>query len=173
MNGGGRLRFFLLALALALLAAATAPSPPKPAVGKHGMVVADQHLGAGVGRDVLAAGGNAIDAAVAVGWALAVVQPCCGNVGGGGFMLIRSKDGREVFLDFRERAPLRATPGMYLDEKGEVIPGRSLRGWLAVAVPGTVLGLERARIRYGTMSREALLAPAIRLAEEGFVLQPG
>jgi gamma-glutamyltranspeptidase / glutathione hydrolase len=137
------------------------------------MVVTTQRLASEVGLDILKQGGNALDAAVAVGWALAVVDPCCGNIGGGGFMLIRRNTGEEVFLNFRERAPLKATPGMYLDASGNVIPGKSIRGFAAVGVPGTVAGLERARERYGTMDRERLLAPAIRLAEEGFVLGPG
>ena len=137
------------------------------------MVVTTQQIASEVGLGILKQGGNAIDAAVAVGYALAVVDPCCGNIGGGGFMLIRRKTGEEVFLNFRERAPLKATRDMYLDAKGDVVPGKSLRGFTAVAVPGTVAGLERAREQYGTMSRERLLAPAIRLAEEGFVLGAG
>lgn len=130
------------------------------------MVVSAQHLASEVGRDVLERGGNAIDAAIAVGYALAVVQPCCGNIGGGGFMLIRMHDGRERFIDFREEAPLRATRDMYLDARGNPVPQRSRKGWLAIAVPGTVLGLETARREYGTMSRAALLAPAIALARQ-------
>jgi gamma-glutamyltranspeptidase/glutathione hydrolase len=137
------------------------------------MVVTTQHLASEVGLEVLKQGGNAVDAAVAVGYALAVVDPCCGNIGGGGFMLIRRHTGEEAFLNFRERAPLEATPRMYLDAEGNVIPGKSLRGFTAVGVPGTVAGLERARERYGTLGRERLLAPAIRLAEDGFVLEPG
>ncbi len=136
------------------------------------MVVTTEHLASEVGLEILKEGGDAVDAAVAVGYALAVVDPCCGNIGGGGFMLIRRKTGEEVFLNFRERAPLKATPNMYLDAKGNVIPRRSLLGFTAVGVPGTVAGLERARERYGTMDREHLIAPAIRLAEEGFVLGP-
>lgn len=128
------------------------------------MVVTEQRLASAVGLDVLRRGGNAIDAAVAVGYALEVVDPCCGNIGGGGFMLIRTRDGRERFIDFRETAPLRATRDMYLDARRNVEPSKSRRGWLAVGVPGTVLGLETARREYGTMSRAALIAPAIRLA---------
>ncbi|MGA8839347.1 MAG: gamma-glutamyltransferase, partial [Candidatus Aquilonibacter sp.] len=106
-------------------------------------------------------------------YALAVVDPCCGNIGGGGFMLIRLHDGRQRFIDFREKAPLRASRGMYLDAQGNVVPNRSRKGWLAIGVPGTVMGLERARAEYGTMSRAALLAPAIHLARDGYVLVPG
>ncbi|HEY9084598.1 MAG TPA: gamma-glutamyltransferase family protein [Candidatus Tyrphobacter sp.] len=143
-----------------------------PVVEPHAMVVTEQHLASEVGREILERGGNAVDAAVAVGYALAVVDPCCGNIGGGGFMLVRLRDGRERFIDFREEAPLRATRDMYLDAHGNVEPMRSRNGWLAVGVPGTVLGLETARREYGTMSRAALMAPAIRLAR-GFRLERG
>jgi len=145
----------------------------RPIVARHAMVVTEQHLASEVGREVLERGGNAVDAAVAVGYALAVVDPCCGNIGGGGFMLVRMHDGRERFIDFREEAPLRATRDMYLDARGNVEPMKSRKGWLAVGVPGTVLGLETARREYGTMSRAALMAPAIRLARDGFRLEPG
>lgn len=137
------------------------------------MVVTEQHIASQVGLDVLRRGGNAVDAAVAVGYALAVVDPCCGNLGGGGFMLVRMHDGRERFIDFREVAPLRATRDMYLDAHGNAVPERSRKGWLAVGVPGTVLGMETARREFGTMSRAALMAPAIRLARDGFVLDAG
>jgi gamma-glutamyltranspeptidase/glutathione hydrolase len=137
------------------------------------MVVTTQRLASEVGLQVLKDGGNAVDAAVAVGYALAVVEPCCGNIGGGGFLLLRRKGGEETFVNFRERAPLASRKDMYLDAHGNVIPGKSLRGFSAVAVPGTVAGLEHTREKYGTMTRERLMAPAIRLAEEGFVLGPG
>lgn len=146
---------------------------PQAATGRTAMVVTDQHIAAEVGRDVLAAGGNAIDAAVAMGYALAVVEPCCGNLGGSGFMLIHLADGRDRFINFRERAPLKATPGMYLDGSGNVVAGRSTRGYLAVAVPGTVAGLEKARESYGTRARAALIAPAIALSAQGYVLVDG
>jgi gamma-glutamyltranspeptidase/glutathione hydrolase len=137
------------------------------------MVVSAQHLASDVGADVLRAGGNAIDAAVAVGYALAVTHPCCGNLGGGGFMVIHLADGRETFLNFREKAPLAATANMYLDSKGEPLTARSVDGYLAVGVPGTVMGLETARERYGTLPRARLIAPAIALAQDGFVLTRG
>jgi gamma-glutamyltranspeptidase/glutathione hydrolase len=121
----------------------------------------------------LKAGGNAVDAAVAVGYALAVVYPAAGNLGGGGFMTIQLADGRKTFLDFREKAPLAATANMYLDKEGKVIKGASTDGMLAVGVPGTVSGMELARAKYGTMQRPALLAPAIRYAQLGFVLNQG
>src|SRR5579875_3315543 len=150
----------------ALLSAALAPISasavsPAPAEGKRGMVVTTQRLASEVGIKILEAGGNAVDAAVAVGYALAVVDPCCGNIGGGGFMTIRLADGRAVFVNFREKAPLKASRDMYLDAKGEVVPGRSTRGYLAIGVPGTVLGLDTALKKYGTMSRDAVMAPSI------------
>jgi gamma-glutamyltranspeptidase/glutathione hydrolase len=137
------------------------------------MVVTAQHIATDVGLRVLQRGGNAVDAAVAIGYALAVVDPCCGNIGGGGFMIVRMHDGRERFIDFREVAPLRATRDMYLDAHGNVEPSKSRDGWLAVGVPGTVAGLETARREFGTMTRAALMAPAIALARGGFVLGPG
>ncbi|VTU23623.1 gamma-glutamyltransferase [Variovorax sp. PBL-E5] len=137
------------------------------------MVVTAQHLATHAGVDVLQRGGNAIDAAVAVGYALAVVYPAAGNLGGGGFMTIQLADGRKTFLDFREKAPLAATANMYLDKDGNVISGLSTKGHLAVGVPGSVSGMEYAREKYGTMKRSALLAPAIRLAERGFTLDQG
>ncbi|MDQ2802489.1 MAG: gamma-glutamyltransferase, partial [Pseudomonadota bacterium] len=143
------------------------------ATSSGGMVVTDQHIGSEVGRGVLDAGGNAIDAAVAIGYALAVVDPCCGNLGGGGFMTIHLANGKDTFINFRERAPLRATTNLYLDQSGNVIPGLSLNGYLAVGVPGTVAGLEKAREAYGTLSRQVLMAPAIALADVGFTLDEG
>ncbi len=144
-----------------------------PVGGEHGMVVTAQRLATKIGVDVLKRGGNAIDAAVAVGYALAVVYPAAGNLGGGGYMTLQLADGRKTFFDFREAAPLTATRDMYLDANGEVIPKRSTLGHLAVAVPGTVAGLELARKRYGTRPRGELIAPAIALAERGFTLDDG
>ncbi len=144
-----------------------------PVAAENGMVVTAQHLATRIGVDVLKKGGNAIDAAVAVGYALAVVYPAAGNIGGGGFMTIQLANGRKTFLDFRETAPLAATADMYLDKDGKVIPGLSTQGHLAVGVPGTVSGLELALKEYGTMTRAALIAPAIAYAEDGFVLDEG
>jgi gamma-glutamyltranspeptidase/glutathione hydrolase len=169
-NGLGRaLATFAATLALAAAQAASVA----PVAAENGMVVTAQHLGTRVGVDVLKDGGNAIDAAVAVGYALAVVYPAAGNLGGGGFMTIQLADGRKTFLDFREKAPLAASVNMYLDQSGNVVKGLSSDGHLAVAVPGSVHGLETALARYGTMKRAALLAPAIRYAQEGFVLDQG
>ncbi|MHA6879026.1 gamma-glutamyltransferase [Ralstonia pseudosolanacearum] len=144
-----------------------------PVAAENGMVVAAQHLATRVGVDVLKRGGNAVDAAVAVGYTLAVVYPAAGNLGGGGFMTIQLADGRKTFLDFREVAPKGATANMYLDKDGNVIKGLSTKGHLAVGVPGTVSGMEYAREKYGTRSRAELIAPAIRMADKGFALDQG
>lgn len=162
-----------LALAFTLSMAQARAFTRQPVAAENGMVVSSQHLASQVGVDILKAGGNAVDAAVAVGYALAVVNPCCGNLGGGGFATIRLADGRAIFFNFRERAPLAATPNMYLDAKGELIENASLVGYLAVAIPGSVLGLDTMLAKYGTMSRAAVMAPAIKLAEEGFTLTGG
>jgi len=154
-----------------LLTAWTAALGAGPTRYTRGMVVSEQSLASEVGLDALRHGGNAVDAAVAVGYALAVTDPCCGNLGGGGFMLIHiAKTGEDHFIDFRERAPLRATRDMYLDAQGKVVPGRSTRGYLAVGVPGTVAGLEYARATYGTMAAADLIQPAYDLANDGFTL---
>lgn len=150
---------------------ATISTPPTAKYKTTGMVVSEQHEATQTGIAILNQGGNAIDAAVAVGYALAVTYPCCGNLGGGGFMLIRFANGRTRFLDFREMAPGAATPNMYLDAKGQVIPRLSTQGYLAVGVPGTVKGLDYALKTYGTRSRQQVMAPAITLAERGFTLQ--
>ena len=145
----------------------------RPVTARHAMVVTAQHYASEVGLRILRQGGNAVDAAVAIGYALAVVEPCCGNLGGGGFMVIHLAGGRNLFLDFREKAPLAATPAMFQDAEGNVVPGRSTSTYLAVGVPGTVLGLNSALRRYGTMSLRQVMAPAIALAEHGYVLQQG
>lgn len=163
----------LLAAALTLGQLNSQAGTLPPVAAEHGMVVTAQHLATHVGVDVLKNGGNAVDAAVAVGYALAVVYPAAGNLGGGGFMTIQLADGRKTFLDFREKAPLAATANMYLDKDGNVIKGASTDGMLAVGVPGTVSGMEMARAKYGTMPRPALLAPAIRYAQQGYLLEQG
>jgi gamma-glutamyltranspeptidase/glutathione hydrolase len=162
-----------LALALLLLAPSAWAYDPAPVQARNFMVVSAQALASQAGVAMLEQGGNAVDAAVAVGYALAVVYPAAGNLGGGGFMLLRLADGRSTFLDFREKAPLAANPTMFLDEQGNVVKGRSTDTWLAVGVPGSAAGLEAARARYGTLPRAAVLAPAIKLARDGFVLTPG
>ncbi|MBS9424273.1 gamma-glutamyltransferase [Photorhabdus caribbeanensis] len=143
----------------------------QPAVeAKNGMVVSAQHLASQVGVDILKMGGNAVDAAVAVGYAQAVVNPCCGNIGGGGFMTIHLADGTNTFINFRETAPSAASADMYLDKEGNVIKEASLYGYRAAGVPGTVMGLDNALKKYGKLSRKQVMAPAIKLAREGFIL---
>jgi gamma-glutamyltranspeptidase/glutathione hydrolase len=163
----------LIATSLALSCLSTYAASVAPVAAENGMVVTAQHLASHVGVDVLKNGGNAVDAAVAVGYALAVVYPAAGNLGGGGFMTIQLADGRKTFLDFREKAPLAAKADMYLDKQGNVVPDLSTRGHLAVGVPGTVSGMELALQKYGTKPRKDVIAPAIKLAEDGFVLEQG
>ena len=163
----------LLACALAVACLTSQAASQAPVAAENGMVVSAQHLATRVGVDVLKDGGNAVDAAVAVGYALAVVYPAAGNLGGGGFMTIQLADGRKTFLDFREKAPLAASANMYLDKDGNVIKGASTNGHLAVGVPGTVSGMELALAKYGTMKRATLIAPAIKYANDGFVLDQG
>lgn len=158
---------------LLVIAGPVQAASPAPVTAENGMVVTAQRLASEAGVEVLKNGGNAVDAAVAVGYVLAVVYPSAGNIGGGGFMTIRLKDGRTTFLDFRERAPLAATKTMYLGADGNVVPGLSTDTHLAVGVPGTVMGLETAREKYGTKSREELMATAIGLARDGFALEAG
>jgi gamma-glutamyltranspeptidase/glutathione hydrolase len=140
---------------------------------EHGMVVSAHRLATRVGVDVLAHGGNAVDAAVAVGYALAVTFPEAGNLGGGGFMLVRFKDGRTTFINFRETAPGAATATMYQDAQGNIVPNLSTYGYLSAGIPGTPAGLELALTKYGTKPRAELMAPAIKLARQGFVLDQG
>ena len=139
----------------------------EPERARHAMVVSGDAFATDAGVMVLRNGGNAVDAAVAVGFTLAVTYPYAGNLGGGGFMLIRFADGRSTFIDFRERAPERATRDMYLDSKGN--PTRdSVEGWRASGVPGTVRGFELAQNKYGRAKWDSLVAPAIELASKGF-----
>jgi gamma-glutamyltranspeptidase/glutathione hydrolase len=159
-------------VASALVTGAQAASPPATE-GRAGMVVSSQHLAAEAGRDILRQGGNAVDAAVAVAYAEAVTNPCCGNIGGGGFLILRLADGREAFINFRETAPRAATRDMYLGADGQVVARASLDGWKAAGVPGSVAGLDLALARYGSLPRAVVMAPAIRLAREGFVLTHG
>ena len=153
----------LVPLASALLGA------HEPVRARHGMVVADEPLAADVGVAVLKSGGNAVDAAVAVGFALAVTHPYAGNLGGGGFMLVRFADGRSTFVDFRERAPGRASRDVYLDAQGNPTQD-SVDGWRSVGIPGSVRGFELAQSKYGSQKWEALMAPAIELASKGYAL---
>jgi gamma-glutamyltranspeptidase / glutathione hydrolase len=143
---------------------------PKGVYGDTAMVVSAHGLASDIGRDVLAAGGNAFDAAVAVNFALAVVYQQAGNIGGGGFMVYRLADGQTGALDFREKAPLAADKNMYLDAEGEVIKGLSLAGHLAVGVPGSVAGMVALHEKFGTLPWDVLVRPSIYLADEGFEL---
>ncbi len=155
---------------------ATAPAhaaAPAALESADGMVVTAQHLASEAGAAILRQGGNAVDAAVAVGYALAVTHPCCGNLGGGGFMTIHLSSGKNTFINFREKAPLAARADMFLDSHGSPIGDKSVNGFLAAGVPGTVLGLETARREYGTLPRSTLMAAAIRLAQDGFILTRG
>ncbi|MEX0446417.1 gamma-glutamyltransferase [Xenorhabdus sp. SGI246] len=161
-------------IAVSLFVSSTLYAATELAVeAKQGMVVSAQHLASQVGIDILKMGGNAIDAAVAVGYAEAVVNPCCGNIGGGGFMTIHLADGTDTFINFRETAPAAANADMYLDKEGNVIKGASLYGYKAIGVPGTVMGLDTALQKYGTLTREQVMAPAIKLAREGYILSRG
>ncbi|HXS13507.1 MAG TPA: gamma-glutamyltransferase [Acidobacteriaceae bacterium] len=152
------------------------PIPPAPPVRtRHAMVVTIQHNATDAGVEILHAGGNAVDAAVAVAFTLAVTFPAAGNLGGGGFMLIRPSSarlahGQPHFLDFREKAPAAASANMYLDAQGNVIPGMSTKGPKSSGVPGTVAGLVYAERHYGRLGLRRVMAPAIRLAQDGFVL---
>ena len=134
----------------------------------HGMVATDEELGSRAGVEILKRGGNAVDAAVGVAFALAVVEPAAGNIGGGGFMLVRLADGRTKFFDYREVAPGKATRNMYIGADGKLDPEASVLGYRSVAVPGTVAGLELALKTYGTIKLADVMTPAIRLAEQGF-----
>lgn len=155
----------------ALLVSGSLYAASNPAVeAKNGMVVTSQYLASQVGVDILKKGGNAIDAAVAVGYAEAVVNPCCGNIGGGGFMTVHLANGKDTFINFREMAPAAASANMYLDAQGNIKKGASLYGYLAVGVPGTVMGLDHALRAYGKLTRAQVMAPAIKLARDGFVL---
>ena len=142
----------------------------EPTSGRRGMVVSTDSLASAAGLEILKAGGNAVDAAIAVQFALAVVHPVAGNIGGGGFMVARLADDTRIALDFREEAPGAASKDMYLDDAGDVTDA-SWVGHLAAGVPGSVAGMEAAHERYGTLPWDRLLAPAIRLARDGFVVE--
>jgi len=157
-------KFLLLACCFVLAAPLQARQPVR---AKHGMVVAMEAIAADVGVSVLQKGGNAVDAAVAVGFALAVTHPYAGNIGGGGYMLIRLADGRATFIDFRERAPEKSSRDMYLDAKGELTRD-SIEGWRSSGVPGTVRGFELALSKYGKRKWAENMAPAVELASKGF-----
>jgi gamma-glutamyltranspeptidase / glutathione hydrolase len=146
---------------------------PVAVESSRGIVVTTQHLASEAGAEMFRIGGNAVDAAVATAYAEAVVNPCCGNIGGGGFIVLHLVGSGDHFINFRETAPAAATANMYLDGAGNVVKRASLFGYKAVAVPGTVMGLETALREYGKLPRSKVIEPAIRLAREGFVLTRG
>jgi gamma-glutamyltranspeptidase/glutathione hydrolase len=158
----------------ALIAANAAAAPMRPTHAQHAIVTSVHELASRAGVEMLQGGGNAVDAAVATGFALAVVHPQAGNLGGGGFMLLRKADGKVHFIDFREKAPAVADENMFLDAQGNVIPkssaGSSVVGYKAIGVPGTVAGFIYAEKQYGKLSIEKVMAPAIKLARDGFAL---
>jgi gamma-glutamyltranspeptidase / glutathione hydrolase len=161
-----------LAALLALLCLADSVWARQPFRARNAIVVAEEPVAADVGASVLKAGGNAVDAAVAVALALAVTYPVAGNLGGGGFLLARFADGRSTFIDFRERAPRKSSRDMYLDTDGKLTRD-SIEGWRASGVPGTVRGLELAHKKYGSKPWKELVSPSIRLAREGFPVSYG
>jgi len=167
---------------LALASCAEAPPPPETRAAAstdgglrvaHGAVSSANEISSRVGAEVLRDGGNAVDAAIAVGLALAVTHPTAGNIGGGGFMVIRAPDGTATTIDFREKAPLAAHPEMFLDEDGEYSATIRHRSHVSVGVPGTVAGFELAHQRYGSAEWSRLVEPAVELARDGFELMPG
>jgi len=168
------IRSLILYSLCAQFAATVAAAPLRPTHAQHAMVTSVHELASRAGIEMLRAGGNAVDAAVATGFALAVVHPQAGNLGGGGFLLLRTAKGKNHFIDFREKAPAAATENMYLDAQGNVIPesgkGSSVVGYRAIGVPGTVAGMVYAEKQYGKLSIDKVIAPAIKLARDGFPL---
>ncbi len=164
------IRFLILCSLCALLASTIAAAPLRPTHARHAIVASVHELASRAGIEMLRSGGNAVDAAVATGFALAVVHPQAGNLGGGGFLLLRNANGKTHFIDFRETAPAAATENMYLDAQGNIIKDASVVGYKSIGVPGTVAGLVYAEKQYGKLSIEKVIAPAIKLARDGFPL---
>ena len=162
--------FLLLMTAVVVIATPSVTASTRPVHAEHAIVVSVHELASKVGVEIMQAGGNAVDAAVATGFALAVVHPPAGNIGGGGFMLIRMADGKTHFLDYREKAPAAATRDLYLDAQGNVIPGASEIGYKAIGVPGSVAGMVYAEQKWGKLTLKQVMAPAIKLAREGYAL---
>jgi gamma-glutamyltranspeptidase/glutathione hydrolase len=167
LASGTRIRFLA---AFLLVVPVTTFAGMRPTHASKAMVVSIHSLATDAGVEVMQQGGNAIDAAVATGFALAVVHPQAGNIGGGGFMLIRLADGKLHFLDYREKAPAAATVSMYWDKQGNVVPDLSTVGYKAIGVPGSVAGMVKAEQQWGKLGLQKVLAPAIRLASDGFPL---
>src|ERR1700739_137781 len=164
-----RTRRNLLLVLLAFVSTLSA-APLRPKHAPQAIVASIHELASRAGSEIMQSGGNAVDAAVATGFALAVVHPQAGNIGGGGFMLIRMAEGTTYFIDYREKAPAAATADMYLDAQGNVIENASLVGYKAIGVPGAVAGLAYAQKTYGKLPLTQVMAPAIKLAREGFAL---
>jgi len=160
----------LILLLLSVVGTGLLSASTHPVHAQHGIVVSVNELASRVGVEIMQGGGNAIDAAVATGFALAVVHPPAGNIGGGGFMLIRMADGKTHFIDYREKAPAAATRDMYLDAQGNVIDGASEIGYKSIGVPGSVAGMVYAEQKYGKLALKQVMAPAIRVAREGYTL---
>lgn len=148
----------------------SAAASTRPVHAQHAMVVSTNELASQVGVEIMQEGGNAVDAAVATGFALAVVHPAAGNIGGGGFMLVRMADGKTHFLDYREKAPAAARRDMYLDAQGNVIEGASKIGYKSIGVPGSVAGMTYAEQKWGKLTLKQVMAPAIKLARDGYLL---
>jgi gamma-glutamyltranspeptidase/glutathione hydrolase len=165
-----RCQFLHAILTLALCVPTLAGNGMHPVHAPKAMVATLQPDASDAGVAIMKQGGNAVDASVAVGFALAVVLPQAGNIGGGGFLLLRRADGEVHFLDFREKAPAKATANMYLDAQGNVVPGLSILGYKAVGVPGSVAGLVYAQKHWGKLTLRQVMEPAIRLARDGYVL---
>jgi gamma-glutamyltranspeptidase / glutathione hydrolase len=163
-------KFLILLAVLAVAFAPAAQAATHPVHAQHAILVSVHPLAADVGVEIMRDGGNAVDAAVATGFALAVVLPGAGNIGGGGFMLVRLADGKTHFLDYREKAPAAATRDMYLDAQGNVIEGASEIGYKSIGVPGSVAGMVYAEQNWGKLTLKQVMAPAIRLAREGYAL---
>src|SRR5436309_2681679 len=170
MRSRHKLLILLLMAALGLCTAGPARGSISPLHAQHAIVVSVHELASRAGVEAMQAGGNAVDAAVATGFALAVVHPPAGNLGGGGFMLIRMADGKTHFLDYREKAPAAATRDMYLDPQGNVVAGASEIGYKSIGVPGSVAGMTYAEQKYGKLTLKQVMAPAIKLARDGYPL---
>ena len=173
MRSPHKLLIWLLLAVFAVFGSAFSAASTQPVHAQHAIVVSVHELASRAGVEIMQAGGNAVDAAVATGFALAVVHPAAGNIGGGGFMLIRMADGKAHFLDYREKAPAAATRDMFLDAHGNVIPGASEVGYKSIGVPGSVAGMVYAEQKYGKLPLKQVMAPALRLAREGYALTWG
>jgi gamma-glutamyltranspeptidase/glutathione hydrolase len=173
MRSRHKLLILPLLAAVAVLDLPSAFGSTEPVHAQHGIVVSVHELASRAGVEIMRAGGNAVDAAVATGFTLAVVHPPAGNLGGGGFMLVRMADGRVHFIDYREKAPAAAKPDMYLDVQGNVIEDATLIGYKAIGVPGSVAGMVYAEQKYGKLTLRQAMASAIRLAREGYALTWG